>query len=183
MVQYQRAALAANRRWLDRFDGDQRLWTPSLYLGLIPLLLALPRVRFRRGASAGCSGPRAVLAGSGGRAGQLRRLRSGLVGSSHRAARRRPRPTGREAGDAFGGLYWLMTYVLPGYLQFRYPGKLFTLAALALALLAARGLDDVAAEEDGPGRRRLRRLAAGLGAISLVGAAATLAVRFGCPRA
>ena len=35
--------------------------------------------------------------------------------------------------DGDGSLYWLMTTVLPGFRQFRYPAKLFTLTSLGLA--------------------------------------------------
>ena len=45
-------------------------------------------------------------------------------------------------GDEVGGLYWLMTVVLPGYVYFRYPAKLLVIAALGLSMLAARGWDD-----------------------------------------
>ena len=40
-----------------------------------------------------------------------------------------------------GGLYWWMVLLLPGYAQFRFPAKVFTLTTLALSLLAARGWD------------------------------------------
>ena len=43
--------------------------------------------------------------------------------------------------DGDGGLYWLMTTVLPGFRQFRYPAKLFTLTSLGLAALAGIGWD------------------------------------------
>jgi hypothetical protein len=52
--------------------------------------------------------------------------------------------------DSDGSVYSLLTMVLPGFGQFRYPAKLFTLTALALAALAGVGWDRVVA---GLGRR------------------------------
>ncbi len=43
--------------------------------------------------------------------------------------------------DGDGSLYWLLTQVLPGFRQFRFPGKLFTFSSLALAALAGWGWD------------------------------------------
>jgi Bacterial membrane protein YfhO len=43
--------------------------------------------------------------------------------------------------DGDGGFYWLVTNVLPGFRQFRYPAKLFTLTALGLTALAGLGWD------------------------------------------
>jgi len=172
-----------DRRWLDKLDGEGRLWTPSLYLGLLPLLLALLRLRFRRTA-AGAALDRglswlallALLASLGGYG--LGWLVHHVMPHTGRAGQ-----LAGSLGGPLGGLYWLMTYVLPGYLQFRYPGKLFTLAALALVMLAARGWDAMAtADDQRAGPERLRRLAAWLGAITLTGVMAALAVRPWWPR-
>lgn len=43
--------------------------------------------------------------------------------------------------DSDGSVYWWMATVLPGFRQFRYPAKLFTLAALAASALAGLGWD------------------------------------------
>jgi hypothetical protein len=45
--------------------------------------------------------------------------------------------------DGDGSLYWLMTTLLPGFRQFRYPAKLFTLAGLGLAALGGLGWDAI----------------------------------------
>ncbi len=47
--------------------------------------------------------------------------------------------------DGDGGFYWCLTHVLPGFRQFRFPAKLFTFTALALAVLAGVGWDRVTA--------------------------------------
>lgn len=46
-----------------------------------------------------------------------------------------------RAGDPVGGVYWLMTQLLPGFASFRYPAKLMTYAALPLCALAVFGYD------------------------------------------
>ena len=43
--------------------------------------------------------------------------------------------------DSDGSVYWWMATVLPGFRQFRYPAKLFTLTALAASALAGLGWD------------------------------------------
>jgi Bacterial membrane protein YfhO len=43
--------------------------------------------------------------------------------------------------DGDGGFYWWLTTALPGFRQFRYPAKLFTLTALGVAGLAGMGWD------------------------------------------
>ena len=77
-------------------------------------------------------------------------------------------PEAWPVGDGFGGLYWLMSVVLPAYVKFRYPAKLFVLATLGFCVLAARGWDELSA---GRAARRANTLVIGLGALSLLGAA------------
>src|SRR6516225_1399775 len=43
--------------------------------------------------------------------------------------------------DGDGGFYWWLTTILPGFRQFRFPGKLLTFTALGLAALAGMGWD------------------------------------------
>ena len=67
--------------------------------------------------------------------------------------------------DPAGGLYWLMTVVLPGYVKFRFPAKLWVLFTLAGSLLAAWQMQKLL---DGRRRRPARRLVllAAAGAVS-----------------
>ncbi len=37
-----------NHRWLTAVGGEDRIWTPSLYLGVLPLLLGIGTWRLRR---------------------------------------------------------------------------------------------------------------------------------------
>ena len=57
--------------------------------------------------------------------------------------------------DGDGGFYWWLATVLPGFRQFRFPAKLFTFTALAMAALAGLGWDRLSAG-------RPRRTAIGL---------------------
>jgi len=75
-------------------------------------------------------------------------------------------------GEPFGGLYWLMTVVLPGYASFRYPAKLLVVASLGLSVLASWGWDDAFS-----GKSRVGRWFPWLGGLSLLGLIASLAVR------
>jgi len=157
-----------NRRWIDILPAEGRPWTPSLYMGLLPLLLALGSWRLRRGPTRvrwmSWVALLAVL-GSFGWYGL-----GWLAAEVHHAM-------GGDGdlwiGSPVGGLYWAMTVLLPSYVNFRYPAKLLVIAALALSLLAARGWDRAFAGP-APG---LRRALMAVGAISLAGAGGMLLFR------
>lgn len=123
-----------DRRWLPVMGWDDNLWIPSLYLGLLPLSLALTAWTVRRAAPAPLrwASWMAVL-------GTLASW--GAYGLAWFAAL----PIGGaellDVGGEVGGLYWWMTVLLPGYVYFRFPGKLFIVASLGFSLLAARGWD------------------------------------------
>jgi hypothetical protein len=115
------------------------LWTPSLYMGILPFLLATSALRFRK------SHPQTLwlswsglifLLGSFGYFGLGWIVNQTLVLCGQTFG------TG-GVGDPFGGVYWLMTLLIPGYSQFRYPAKLLTVVSLMLAMLAARNFDTV----------------------------------------
>ena len=146
-----------DRRWLGVLGAEYSLWTPSLYLGLLPLVLALATFNWRKSAdvrvrfaswlvlfgvlgSLGHYGP-AWLLGLG--------VGPDLVGM----------------GGEVGGLYWLLCVLLPKYVAFRYPAKLFVVATLGLAMLAAVGWDRLSQSEF---RRRVGWMLAGLIAASFV---------------
>ncbi len=151
-----------HRRWLDGVPAEGRIWTPTLYMGVFPLVLALAALRFRRG--------------------PLRQrwlswlvLLSAVAGFGFYGLGWLLAELGVDVGvgGPFGGLYWLMNVVLPGYVRFRYPAKLLVITTLALSVLAARGWDRTFA-----GRQpRSGRLLFGLGAISMAGLLGAIAVR------
>jgi hypothetical protein len=161
-----------HRRWLSAMPGEARVWVPSLYMGILPLVLALASLRFRGGdvRQSGLSWLVVLsLVASFGWYGL-----GWIAGVTCRGLG--ADPDALPVGAPFGGLYWLMTVLLPGYVYFRYPAKLLVIAALGLSMLAVRGWDS--ARDESPGRAR--RLLAWLGAISLMGAiAAPIAFRIG----
>jgi hypothetical protein len=146
-------------------DGENQVWVPSLYMGLLPLALALAVFRLRR-------------------ADPVRRWLSWMVLVAVVASFGRYglgwlaalgwSDAGQYVGQPFGGLYWLLTVILPGYIEFRYPAKLLVVAALGLSVLAALGWDQV----ERAGGLRLRRALLGLAVISLLGILVFLAL---CP--
>ncbi len=128
-----------NQRWLSALRAEDRVWTPTLYLGLMPLLLALTTWRLRThdghvrwlsvvalGALIGSFG----WYGLGSLAGEIERAWTGA-------------PPTLAVGEPTGGLYWVMVKLLPGYGYFRYPAKLLVIASLATVLLGSLALESV----------------------------------------
>lgn len=156
-----------NRRWLAALPDEGRAWTPSIYAGLLPLLLALSGLRFWRGPTR----QRwlswvlllSVLAALGwyGLGWLTQQARAALVDE-----------TEFPIGAPVGGLYWLLVNVLPGYAQFRYPAKWLVPATLALGLLAAGGWDR--AFDQRPARLRWILVALGGVSLALLGGLMTL---------
>lgn len=125
-----------NQRWIQAIPAEGRTWVASLYMGLLPVLLALAclgvgadrQTRCLRWLTLFC-----LLAASGHYAlGWIAREVVNLVGVDPRRV---------VVGDAFGGVYWMLVNALPGYETFRYPGKWLVPASLGVALLAAKGWD------------------------------------------
>ncbi|MBN1912085.1 MAG: hypothetical protein JW818_20360, partial [Pirellulales bacterium] len=153
-----------HRRWIHVLPGEGRVWTPSLYMGVLPLLLAIGSLRFRQGPVRrrwmSWTVLLAVLAALGWHG------LGWLVLQGQVALGADPLQPG-AIGEPVGGLYWFMTVLLPGYIYFRYPAKLLGVAALALSVLAGWGLDRATAGQ----ARGLRRALLALGVLSLLGVA------------
>ncbi len=154
------------RRWTAGLAGEGRIWAPSLYLGLVPLLLALG-AGCRRRASLPVRWARIALItgtlsslGWYGAGWLMHEVRTGLSGVV---------PDEAWIGQPVGGLYWAMVVLLPGYALFRFPAKCFVVAALGCSLLAAEGLDHVRQSQS----VRLPGWALALAVCSALGAAAT----------
>jgi hypothetical protein len=147
---------------------DPTFWVPSLYMGALPLVLAVVGWRSgRRGARWLGWLVLISLLGSFGLYGAplgwhrwlpwldgwfpLREVREAT--SAHRDFR---------AGD--GGPYWFLATFLPGFDLFRYPSKLLTWTALGIAGLAAMGWD---ASQHRRGRFALR-LSLGLSMLPMI---------------
>jgi hypothetical protein len=140
-----------HRRWLSSLPAEGRTWTPSLYGGLIPLIAAACAWRWRRATDRERWALLMVLLGIFGSLGWYG---LGWVVQEIRAAVATKAPEPR-IGQPTGGLYWLFTVLLPGYVYFRYPAKWFVVAALGLSLLGARGIDRL--ETDSHTARRVAR--------------------------
>ncbi|RMF91189.1 MAG: hypothetical protein D6741_16225, partial [Planctomycetota bacterium] len=151
-----------NQRWMEAVPAEGRLWCPSLYQGLIPLLMALAGLRFIPARGRFSAGSRvflswtvllAVLLSMGwyGLGWWLRELR--IAG-------------GDGIAPPVGGLYWILVTLAPGYAHFRYPAKWFTFVAFGIALLSAIGTTELLRSRRF--RRRLTRLLAGTAIASLV---------------
>lgn len=137
-------------RWMDAIPAEGAYWTPSLYMGLWPALLGLTALRLR------------------GRSDRYQRWLSWLVVLAALTCLGQyglgwlANELGHACGSdlrvwpPIGGLYWLMTVLLPGFQLFRYPAKLWCVVALGLSLLAARQLETL----DAQGLQRWGRRAA-----------------------
>jgi len=159
------------RSWLPVISPAlaRELWEPSLYVGGLALLLFLGAAGFREGPPwrAWLTALALVsVVASFGRFGSALwwvRLIPGaeVVIGSHDPLNAMPR-TDRYPTDGAGSPYALLVALLPGFGLFRYPAKLFTLTAAAVAVLAGSGWDEVTAG-------RSKRLAR----VSLLGLAAS----------
>ena len=125
------------QRWIDALPGsDAAFWVPSLYMGTIPFFLACLSVTFCR------SNSRRVwiswivvlaLLASMGRfsVGYLIQTIGYWTGADYT----------QNVSSGWGGLYWLLTSIFPGYGMFRYPAKWLTVAAMGVSVLSAYGWD------------------------------------------
>lgn len=157
------------RRWIAIVPSEDRVWTPTLYLGFIPFVLAMTtfftptrsaKVRWLKQLATwglltalgwygiGWIINEAWLASGGGVQGNE------LVASG------------------FGGLYWLQSVFLPGFIGFRYPAKFLIIASLAISLLGACGYDELKRRN----HSRLMIILIGVIAASLLLLVASLAI-------
>jgi hypothetical protein len=133
-------------------------WIPTHYLGGLTLALALSSLAIRRGPAWRVW---LTVIGSLGLLGSLGWYTSPIWMTRALAVASRSATVGnwlpnvgpldpidvnavRRDGylrDSDGSVYWWMATILPGFRQFRYPAKLFTLTALAASALAGLGWD------------------------------------------
>ncbi len=169
-----------NTYWYDmiRLPGvRQKIWVPSLYLGGGTLVLALRALAFRKGGP-----PRvwlsvvvvvSLLASLGPYTSPIWMARVLATRSNQPGLHALTRGLGpldaencppirldRFLRDGDGGVYWWLATALPGFRQFRFPGKLVTFTVLGLTALAGLGWDGLAT---GPTRRMTALVLAFLG--------------------
>ena len=142
-----------NARWIQSLHDETTIWTPSLYMGLFPLLLVLTTWKLRN-KEAWQTWLRWILVF--GLAGSLGRF--GVVWLVRRALQ--PDFLGIEGqtdsiGNEVGGLYWLMTVLLPGFVSFRYPSKLLVFTAIGISGLTAIAWDELLSQKTRPFSRIL----------------------------
>ncbi len=153
-----------HQRWFSLLPGEGRIWTPSLYLGLLPALLAIgslivptrsPRERWLKWL---------VVLGVLGSLGYfgLGWLLLELAGALHIQ-----QSAVANVGSPVGGLYWLLVTWLPGYAYFRYPAKLLPIVALAVCLLGTKAIDRVFARRESWITSSLALIAMGSGLLAL----------------
>ena len=137
-----------NSRWFSSLPNDTQVWTPSLYMGLYPALLAVLALLPSRRAPLSLDGiihnrrietvlawlaALSILASFGGFGlGWLLRIAFHADGISEWRF---------QEGDPSWGVYWILAQILPGYSAFRYPAKAMTFGTLAIAILAGLGWD------------------------------------------
>jgi len=127
------------RRWTLPFEGTPKIWTASIFLGVIPLILSLTGIRIRWKNLRWASRDRrqailtwvAMIFGLGsfgvyGLVWMLNFLTQSLMGYEWL----------ETWGDGVGGIYWMFVTFLPKYISFRYPAKLVVVAVLAISLLS-----------------------------------------------
>jgi hypothetical protein len=170
-----------NRSWVQAIPpaGGRERWVESLFMGGLALVLALGAAGWRGVPSwrAWMTAVAAValVASFGKFAGPLWWARWGPFASaigSHDPGPRMPRFDGFPH-DGMGSPYGLLAAALPGFDVFRFPSKLLTFAAVALATLAGAGWDLLAA---GVASRPRRLARIGLAA-SLLGLAIAFTAR------
>ena len=155
--------LAGNNTWGIFLPPQHKtfIWVPSLYMGILPIILAVSAMGFRgQGARRVWLSWIAVVsmvASIGEYAGPLWVARciapvAKIVGP-HDPNETSAIRTDAKMRDGDGSVYGLMAVTLPGFSGFRYPAKLLTFTCLSVAGLAGIGFDRLLA---GRSRRALR---------------------------
>jgi hypothetical protein len=142
-----------NTCWLQVIPpaGFHEIWVPSLYMGCLPIVLALSAAGFRGGnpgrawlTAMALIGLVASLGKCGGLLWWARWVHSWTVWlGPHDPLSEGSLRTDGYAADGTGGLYQLLATILPGFGAFRYPSKLLTLTSLGIAGLAGEGWDRI----------------------------------------
>ncbi len=151
-----------HQRWVDGLPGAERVWFPSLYLGGFVALFALGSFRLwghrKRQVLLSRIGLFFGLAALGWYG--LPWLAREVVGAESVL---------EGIGSPVGGLYWAMVVLLPKYVVFRYPAKLFIVASLMICVLGGVTFDRIlSCRMSGVNRRWLFSLCVILAVVSIV---------------
>ncbi|WP_406699766.1 hypothetical protein V5E97_13015 [Singulisphaera sp. Ch08] len=161
---------SGNTHWMGLvpyLSQHAHVWIPSLYMGGLTLILAMGVLGFRNGPPwrgwLSAIALISLVASMGEYSSPIWWARHIPAFAEHLGPHD-PRDVGglRVDGmlrDGDGGVYWLLSTLLPGFRQFRYPSKLLSFTALSVAGLAGLGWDFVLV--------RLRRKTAALAAFFL----------------
>ena len=128
-----------NQRWTRAIPAEGRIWFQSIFLGSLVTLLAAVAIfaRSSRQVDRWLVGIAlfGILASLGwyGLGWLLLEIDYAVRGDG----------SNLPVGSPFGGLYWLLNILVPKFAQFRYPAKWWIFVALAVSLLAGRGLDTI----------------------------------------
>lgn len=123
--------LPEHRRVSGRIPGDGRMWTPTLYMGLLTLLALLSRLWKCRAGGVDAWMVVALLSL------WLAMGHFGLVWVIQTNT-----PWLSNVDSAIGGGYWFLYQFLPGYDSFRYPAKWLIPFALGAAIVTASVIDE-----------------------------------------
>lgn len=131
--------LPEHTRWFQLFQAEGRLWQPSLYVGILPLLLAIqlvisPKANFSRWLIVVAALSALAAMGHYGPVWMMRSLLNGLGYVEWSAS---------LPADNAWSLYWVLSEFVPGYSAFRYPGKWTGWVACGVAFMAASRLDQL----------------------------------------
>ena len=174
-----------NTFWGDllRLPGaSQKVWVPSFYMGCLALVMAMGTVSLRRGAPwrvwLSAIMLVSLVLSLGEYTSPIWATRVLAAVTKQPALEQMVQELGRldkdddtpirldrHLRDGDGSIYWLMSAILPGFRQFRFPAKFFTFVCLSLAVLAGMGWDELRAG----GMRRVVTIAALFLAMSLAG--------------
>uniref|UniRef100_UPI0035683CB5 hypothetical protein n=1 Tax=Novipirellula sp. TaxID=2795430 RepID=UPI0035683CB5 len=132
------------RRLSSLIPGDGRIWTPSVYMGLL-VAIALLSTLFTTGF--GIVRRRNALKRNGDVILWLAiTIAATLVCFGHFGAVwliQNATGTLSQTDSGAGGLYWLLYHVVPGYDSLRYPAKWLPIAAFAASMVTAKWLEQL----------------------------------------
>ena len=126
-----------NQRLSQLIPGDGKMWTPTLYMGVLGLIAWLVRMGQwrRRGIDLWSAVAWVGLLLCGGHFGLVWMLQQFTDALD-------------RIDSAIGGPYWILYQFLPGYDSFRYPTKWLPVFAIAISMVTAQWFDRVRRDAD-----------------------------------